>query len=213
MEGKKRSGLVKVCGMREQANIEQVLSLKPDYIGFIFYEKSKRFASDLNIDQIDFGLTKKIGVFVNADADDITRQVHKYRLDGLQLHGDETIEQLHSLRSELPGIKIWKALRISDSSSLEAIYSFQKLCDLLVLDSDGPAYGGNGTSWDHALLKNVKLTIPFLLSGGIDSSFDASQVEKIHPQCIGVDLNSKFESTPGVKNFELLKTFFDANRI
>lgn len=199
--------------MRELSNINEVLSINPDYLGFIFYKKSQRFVDDLNIDQIDFGKTSKIGVFVNASGDFIKRRVHKYKLDGIQLHGDETVEQVHNLRTLLPSIKIWKALRISDSSSLEGIQFFEKVCDLLILDSAGPAYGGNGTSWDHNLLDKVKLSIPFLLSGGIDASFDLSQLERIHPQCIGVDLNSKFEDTPGIKNFELLKTFFDANRI
>lgn len=211
MEGKKRSGLVKVCGMREQANIEQVLSLKPDYIGFIFYEKSKRFASDLNIDQIDFGFTKKIGVFVNADHDFIIQRVECYQLDGIQLHGDETVQEIKRLKKVLTKVQFWKAFRISDQLSLEEINNYEEVCDLYILDSAGPSYGGNGVSWNYELLKTKTMSVPFLLSGGIDASFDLNQIKNIHTQCIGIDLNSKFESIPGVKNFELLKTFFDAN--
>ena len=198
---------IKVCGMRDSENISGLLNLKPDFIGFIFYDKSKRFVADFP--QIDIpSSTKKVGVFVNEKIDEIIEKTLKYKLDFVQLHGDETPEYCEKLTKHK--IKIIKAFSIGENFDFSATKSFEKHVSLFLFDTKGKYYGGNGLKFDWDLLKNYKGKIPFLLSGGITKN-DAKEIKEFnHPEFLGVDINSGFELEPALKNTNEIKEFKSA---
>ncbi|MBK5209650.1 MAG: phosphoribosylanthranilate isomerase [Flavobacteriaceae bacterium] len=223
---------IKVCGMRDSENISGLLNLKPDFIGFIFYAQSKRFVTDFPQIEIPFS-TKKVGVFVNETIDEIIGKVIKYKLDFVQLHGNETPEYCekliaiitvqsrnenklrHSepacpvgrLVSESHPIGIIKAFSIDEDFNFDVIQPFEKHVSLFLFDTKGKNYGGNGVKFNWDLLQNYKGKTPFLLSGGI-SKEDVFELRKIrHPAFLGVDINSGFELEPGLKNVDEIKEF------
>lgn len=198
---------IKVCGMKFPENIASIAVLQPDYMGFIFYAKSPRYAEPLDVESLQNmpSSIKKIGVFVNEDIDRLLTLVYKYSLDGVQLHGSETPEIC--LKFKEVGLIVIKAFPIADAFSFNIISKYENCCDLYVFDTKTDAYGGSGQKFDWSILEAYKGNTPFLLSGGISSN-DAEAVLKItHPQLAGVDLNSKFEISPGLKKVELLRDF------
>lgn len=215
---------IKVCGLTQAGNIEEVLSLGVDFIGLIFYKKSKRFIGKSKIDnwlranQPLFANTAKVGVFVNAEVDYILNAVHDYELDFVQLHGDESPGYCQELKllwsvNTLRSAKIIKAFSITDTFNFRSASPYTSSCSLFVFDTGGqPQHGGTGVKWDWSKLNEYRDTIPFLLSGGIGPQ-DAGAVAGIqHPQFSGLDLNSQFEVTPGVKDVKLLERFIHAVR-
>ncbi len=198
---------IKVCGMRDSENISGLLNLKPDFIGFIFYDKSKRFVADFP--QIDIpSSTKKVGVFVNEKIDKIVEKTLKYKLDIVQLHGNETPEYCEELA--LQEIKIFKAFSIDENFDFSATKPFEKHVSLFLFDTKGKYYGGNGLKFNWDLLQNYKGKTPFLLSGGITKN-DAKEIKKFnHPAFLGVDINSGFELEPALKNTNEIKEFKSA---
>ena len=206
---------IKVCGMRDKENIESLIALKPDFIGFIFYHKSKRFAT--NFPQINFPEEiKKVGVFVNENVEEILYKVKKYKLDFVQLHGNETLEYCKNLRHLEQSIKIpskphkfeiIKAFSVDENFNFEQTKLYENSCRLFLFDTKGTNYGGNGIKFNWKILQKYKGEVSFLLSGGI-SKEDANEIKKInHPKFKGVDVNSGFETKPGLKNIEELKEF------
>ena len=192
--------------MRVEGNIQEVEKLDISYMGFIFYPKSQRYVGS------DFVLKNKhpkisyIGVFVNETAENILSITKRVGLDGVQLHGDETADFCKKLHEENSELIVIKAFRIRELSDFDTVKDYTDYCDLFVFDSKGIDYGGNGHQWDHELLNNgVKIEKEFLLSGGLDENLDLDAIKKIHPMCVGVDLNSKFEITPAMKNIDKLK--------
>lgn len=198
---------IKVCGMRDSENISGLLNLKPDFIGFIFYDKSKRFVADFPQIAIPSS-TKKVGVFVNEKIDEIIEKTLKYKLDFVQLHGNETPEYCEELTGHK--IKIIKAFSIDEKFDISATKPFEKHVFLFLFDTKGKYYGGNGLKFNWDLLQNYKGKTPFLLSGGITKN-DVKEIKKFnHPAFLGIDINSGFELEPALKNTNEIKEFKSA---
>jgi phosphoribosylanthranilate isomerase len=193
--------------MRDAANLAQLLELQPDYVGFIFYERSPRFVGeDFDpelVRQIPRPM-KRVGVFVNASIDHVVRTVKKYNLDFAQLHGEELPDFCRNLK--LKGVNVIKAFRLDETFSFSQLNNYKPHCDFFLFDTKGPSYGGNGTVFDWRLLKRYDNEKPFFLSGGISlenvDQLDELRSLKIH----AIDVNSKFETAPGLKNLADLRT-------
>ncbi|MDF1516662.1 MAG: phosphoribosylanthranilate isomerase [Lutibacter sp.] len=195
---------IKVCGMRDKENISELIALKPDYIGFIFYDKSKRFVVDFP--KIDIpSSTKKVGVFVNGSIDEIIEKANKHNLDFVQLHGNETPEFCSALSAN--NIKIIKAFSVDENFDFSAIKLFERHVSLFLFDTKGNNYGGNGIKFNWELLQNYTGKTPFLLSGGISKNDSAEIMKFKHPAFLGIDINSGFELEPGLKNIKEIKEF------
>lgn len=191
--------------MRNFENISELVKIKPDFIGFIFYNKSKRFVE--SFPPINFPKEiKKVGVFVNQNEDEILDKVHQYQLEFVQLHGDESSQFCNKLVAR-KACKIIKAFSVDETFNFDETKSFEKACSYFLFDTKGENYGGNGVKFNWNILQNYKGTIPFLLSGGISEN-DVVEVNNInHIKFIGIDVNSGFEIEPALKNIEKLKEF------
>ncbi len=209
----------KVCGMREPGNIREVLDLNVDYMGFIFHPPSPRFAGSpalaewMQKNDALFSSTARVGVFVNAELDYILNTVHDYQLDWVQLHGNESPTYCRELKllwtvSTLRSAHLCKAFSVDADFDFSDAAAYADTCSLFVFDTGGQATsGGTGRQWDWNRLREYNLPTPFLLSGGIGPQ-DAAAIRKLdHPQLAGVDLNSRFEVEPGVKEVKLLSDF------
>ena len=195
---------IKVCGMRDKENISGLLALKLDYIGFIFYDKSKRFVADFPQIEIPSSI-KKVGVFVNETIKEIIEKANKHTLDFVQLHGNETPEYCSALSAKK--IKIIKAFSVDENFDFSATKLFEKHVSLFLFDTKGNNYGGNGIKFNWELLQNYSGKTPFLLSGGISKN-DSEEIKKFkHPSFLGIDINSGFELEPGLKNIKEIKEF------
>lgn len=202
---------VKVCGMRDGNNIRQVESLGIDWMGFIFYPKSSRF-----VDSIPSYLpssVKRVGVFVNADLEYILGKVKEFSLDIVQLHGHETPEMVLQVKNCLPsGTLVIKAFNIGTPDDLSPTEAYEGAVDYFLFDTKASLAGGNGTKFDWSVLSSYDGPTPFILSGGIGPE-DAERVLSFsHPRLAGIDLNSRFEISPGIKDPSLLKHFLDGLR-
>jgi phosphoribosylanthranilate isomerase len=199
---------VKVCGITNQTAI--IDSLGIDYIGHIFWEPSKRYVSPEQIALQPIN-NKRVGVFVDDSIETVIKIAKKLSLKGVQLHANEDAKYIQQLKVELPDTLIIKAVAIATTDDLFHLDRFDRWVDLFIFDTKGKLPGGNGTQFDWNILSNYKGTTPFLLSGGIGPG-DINAIRNFkkqlnHPQFIGVDLNSKFEDSPGVKNVEKLTNF------
>lgn len=198
--------------MKYEENIRSVAGLDPDYLGFIFYEKSKRFFEG-EIPAIDAHI-KKAGVFVNATTDEVNSMVEKYNLDAVQLHGDESSGYCQGLGKQLKiAVEIVKAFSMSEDFDFEELKQYEASCDYFLFDTKGKERGGNGTLFDWKLLEKYTMDKPFFLSGGIGLK-ELSQVEEflnspLSTYCYAIDVNSKFETKPGMKKVRELKEFIE----
>ncbi len=193
--------------MKIPENIAAVAALKPDFMGLIFYPKSPRYAETLDIAALNAlsPSIKKIGVFVNENLENILTIAYKYKLDGLQLHGTELVDMCAKLKRA--GYIVIKAFPIAEAYNFKVTKDYEGACDYFLFDTKTDAYGGSGLKFNWAMLEEYRGETPFLLSGGIAAD-DAEAILKIeHPKFVGIDLNSKFELKPGLKNIDLLKTF------
>ena len=200
---------LKVCGMKYQDNILKVSALKPDYMGFIFYEKSPRFVSK-SISEIPKTI-KKVGVFVNASTDTITKNIDEFGLNVVQLHGDETAEFCKNIRTK--NVEIIKVFSVKNNFNFKKLKPFEAHVDYFLFDTKGPNPGGNGYCFDWSILENYDSKIPYFLSGGIGleeietlNEFKNSAAAK---QCYAIDVNSKFEIEPALKDSIKLKKFIE----
>lgn len=195
--------------MKYPENIQEVAAFCPDYMGFIFYGASARNITDRQIvrnTKLE-NAGKKIGVFVNETIENIFEIVSECALDGVQLHGQESVAMCDALRKK--GLMVLKAISIASASDIKLSELYQSHVDLLVFDTKTPAYGGSGKQFDWTLLNEYHGDTPFLLSGGI-SVEDADDILKIrHSKLVGVDINSKFEISPGLKNVRLIERFIN----
>jgi phosphoribosylanthranilate isomerase len=200
------TSIIKVCGMREADNIRQVEALGIDMMGFIFWPKSSRYVKD----RPAYLPTqcKRVGVFVDASIGDMMTIAETYQLDFIQLHGHETPSLITQLRPHLDKkVKIIKALNIATEADLNAAQCYEDTVDYLLFDTKGKSVGGNGEKFDWTVLTNYGGKTPFLLSGGIGPD-DAERVGSFyHPKCIGIDLNSRFEQSPALKDVDGLAHF------
>lgn len=197
---------LKVCGMKLENNISEISKLNPDFMGFIFWPKSKRFFNEKSI-RISNKINK-VGVFVNQDYDFIIDKINNFELDFVQLHGEEDYQFCKKIKTQC---KLIKVFNIGSDFDFEILNSFESICDYFLFDTKGDSYGGNGIKFDWKLLKKYPSKKPFLLSGGIDLK-DFTEILKIKElkiPLVGIDINSKFEFEPGLKNIkkveELLK--------
>jgi len=223
---------LKVCGMKYVENIQQVAALHPDYLGFIFYEKSKRNFEGI-IPELPTSI-KKIGVFVNEIPEILVSIIEEYQLDAIQLHGDESVEYIRILkdnlrqaeldsashyvrskknrgskRKNLNQIQVIKVFGIKDEFNFDALKPYLDEVDYFLFDTKGKERGGNGVKFDWSVLKKYPFDKPFFLSGGIglDDIEQIQIVRKTNLPIYALDVNSKFESKPGVKKIEELKEF------
>ncbi|MCK0126029.1 phosphoribosylanthranilate isomerase [Gelidibacter sp. F2691] len=207
---------LKICGMKYQENIAEVATLQPDYLGFIFYEKSSRYFNG-TIPELPESI-KKVGVFVNSSEKDILEKVAQHNLDLIQLHGEESPEYCKKLRSSLINrsrekkhIQIIKVFSIKDQFNFDELTPYESVCDYFLFDTKGQLPGGNGYTFNWDVLQDYPSTKPYFLSGGIG----LEEIENINKFmqgeasqfCHAIDVNSKFESEPGLKDYQKLKEF------
>ena len=206
--------IIKVCGMRDADNIRALDELAEQFstihyplsinlMGFIFWSGSKRFVS-----QMPTYLptkVKRVGVFVNEELEQVKRIAETYTLDYIQLHGNESPQYISQL-----GYPVIKALSISNCEDITSHRKYEGMVDYFLFDTKSPSIGGSGKQFDWTVLEQYDGTTPFILSGGIGPE-DVERVKAFqHPKCIGIDLNSRFEVVPGVKDINKLKTFIQS---
>ncbi len=198
---------LKICGMKYRENILGVADLQPDYLGFIFYDKSKRNFEG-NIPTLPKEI-KKVGVFVNADIDFISTKIKRYDLDVIQLHGNETSE-FCKLFSKL-NIEVIKVFSIGNQFDFKILEPYESVVNYFLFDTKGKEKGGNGTCFDWMLLKDYPSQKPYFLSGGIglESVNDLINFKEspAYKYCYALDVNSRFEDFAGMKNIDKLKEF------
>jgi len=194
--------LIKVCGMKEPDNILQLLELPIQYMGHIFYQKSARYVGDLANLDISKNI-KKTGVFVNSSIAEILESVNRLSLKAVQLHGDETAEMASALKSE--GLEVIKAFGIDEEFDWNQLESFVDHVDFFLFDSKSPAYGGTGKAFNWQKLKEYPFEKPYFLSGGLSLDNLEEAINFEDKRLVGLDLNSKFEIEPGLKDIEKLK--------
>ena len=195
---------IKVCGMQETENIAALASLQPDYMGFIFWEPSKRYCTTVPTDIPKH--IKKVGVFVDETTKQIKEKVKLFGLDAVQLHGDESPRQCAAL---LNLCEVIKAFRIGPDFDFKQLAPYQDHCTYFLFDTQGPLPGGNGTAFNWELMKSYTLETPFFLSGGIglDHVDAIAEIRKRNLPIHALDINSQFESKPGVKKIEKIEKF------
>ena len=190
---------LKICGMKYPSNILETAQLMPDYLGLIFYEKSPRyFYGELPIINPSI---QKVGVFVNASLEEILTKIKQYDLQIIQLHGNESPEFCHLLKHI--NTVIIKVFAVDDAFEFSQIYPYENVCDYFLFDTKGKNPGGNGTSFNWQLLQQYPSQKPFFLSGGIGLD-DIEKIKKLDLPIHAIDINSKFESLPGLKNRQQL---------
>lgn len=201
---------LKVCGMKHPENIKELAKLDIDYMGFIFYEKSPRFA-EIPVELPD--QIQKVGVFVNESIDLILEKVKSFRLKVIQLHGHETLQFCEELNQVLRNsgyldLKLWKVFSIKSPSDFKGIEDYSFYVDGYLFDTKGQYRGGNGEKFDWRLLEKHNFSKPVMLSGGIGPE-DVEQVSQLYRDGLiaGVDINSGFEDEPGLKNINLVNEF------
>ena len=203
---------LKVCGLTKINQIQELISLNTDFLGFIFYEKSPRFVlNHLSLEEIsEINHQGKVGVFVNETVEKISEISEKAKLSFIQLHGDEDEKFILQLRQILGNnIKIIKVIRIGNQSFDElqkTINQQPSTVNYLLFDTDSKAFGGTGKTFDWQILNEIEIPIPYYLSGGI-SLENIHQLSTINQQPLALDINSKFETEPGIKNLEKIKKF------
>ena len=198
---------LKVCGMNK--NTAEVATLAPNYLGFIFWKPSSRCFQE-TMPTINESINK-IGVFVDTTIDDIISKVTKFNLWGVQLHGNESEDYCRQLKKAIPQLKIIKVFSIKDDFDFNRLLAFETLCDFYLFDTKGKLPGGNGYTFDWKVLKNYPSTKPYFLSGGIGLQETEAIKEFLNQTeakyCHAIDINSRFEDEPGLKNIENLKKF------
>lgn len=202
---------VKVCGMREPDNIAGLTKLNPDYIGFIFYSRSKRFVGNEFDPDIVASVPpniKKVGVFVNAPLNSILETSEFFGLDYVQLHGNEPVDYCKFVF--YAGIKIIKAFPVNGEFNFGKLPAYKPFCDFFLFDTQTSTFGGTGEKFDWEILNNYDNEKPLFLSGGISEN-DVGAIKKINGINIhAIDINSRFEDKPGLKNIEKIQNFIKA---
>lgn len=199
---------IKVCGLRETENIEAVAALNPDYMGFIWYAQSPRYVyrlSEETLRKLPADIVKT-AVFVNEIPDIIKALIEEYSFNAVQLHGQESPEICAELKQDVTVIKAFGLDEHFDFSKLKV---YEGKVDYFLFDTKTPKHGGSGQIFNWDVLNEYNLSVPFFLSGGL-SLDNLQQVKQIkHPAFYGVDLNSRFESAPGMKSISKLKKAFE----
>jgi phosphoribosylanthranilate isomerase len=202
---------VKVCGLKNRENIREVVSCKPDFLGFIFYHESIRFVGETFDPRLMRSIPpyiNKVGVFVNEDTETIIRLAERFGLNYVQLHGDEETTVTAALKSKRIGVI--KAFRINDNFDFTSIEPYLPFCEYFLFDTKTDAYGGSGEKFNWEVLQRYTLTKPFFLGGGINRNDTESVCAFRHPSFFAVDINSGFETGPGIKDVFSVSEFIKA---
>lgn len=200
--------LIKVCGMKSKENLASLLKLDIDLVGVIFYPPSPRYAGNIPAEELVVPVNiQKVGVFVNASPTQIAETVQRHHLTAIQLHGNESITSIQAIKRELPEVTLIKAFGIEKESDFSSIPQYENIVDYALLDTKTSQLGGSGRKFDWNIIHSYKSHLPFFLSGGI-SVDDAEKINRIHhPKFHGVDINSRFEVSPGIKNITEISNF------
>ncbi|WP_017733652.1 phosphoribosylanthranilate isomerase [Nafulsella turpanensis] len=197
---------LKICGMKYPENLQAVAALQPDYLGFIFYPKSKRYMADTLSPEVVHTLPSgigRVGVFVNAETDFILEQASAYQLQVLQLHGDESPEECRQLQGR--GYTLVKAFGVDENFDFSQLRNYEAVVDYYLFDTKGSGYGGHGRTFDWRVLEQYDRHKPFFLSGGIG----LEEVEGLREMggfpLLAIDVNSRFEEEAGRKNIAQLR--------
>ena len=199
---------LKICGMKETENITEISALQPDYLGFIFWEKSKR---NMTLDAIPElpETIKKVGVFVDASIQEIAAKINQYQLDVIQLHGNESVIFCRNVKKL--GVEVIKVFSMNSNFNFSLVKEYVLAVDYFLFDTKGKLPGGNGITFDWNVLENYHFNVPYFLSGGIGTTeidglkeFLKSPAAK---KCYAIDVNSRFEKKPGTKNKIKLQKF------
>jgi len=211
---------IKVCGMREPENIQALAALPVQMVGFIFHAKSPRFAGKKLVPWLarEGGVLegkKRVGVFVNSEIEDVLNHVHDFELDFVQLHGSESPEYCQLLRNlwestSMRKAKLIKAFHVDEHFDFDLASAYTPYCAYFLFDTKGQEYGGTGERFDWKLLEKYHGVTPFLLSGGIGPESVGPIQAFRHPQLYGLDINSRFELEPGLKDIEQIAQFIEA---
>jgi phosphoribosylanthranilate isomerase len=199
---------IKVCGLKYPENIDAVSAFGPDYMGFIFYCKSPRCVEELKVNTLTEipASIKKTAVFVDENSDILGALIDVYGFDAIQLHGNEGPDYCAKFKGK---VEVIKAFGVNENFDFDQLDKFADHVDLFLFDTKSPTHGGSGQTFDWNILNDYKLNIPFFLSGGL-SLENLDEIKNInHPQLYGVDLNSKFETEPGMKDITKLEKAFD----
>lgn len=208
---------LKICGMREAQNISNILALKPDYMGLIFFKGSPRHVSEkIEILTPDI---KRTGIFVNASEEEILEKIDSYELSAIQLHGEESPQFCESLRNKLTesdkNCELIKVFGIKQEFDFEVLQPYEGIVDFFLFDTKGENKGGNGIVFNWKVLEDYPSDTPFFLSGGIGPD-EAEAIKKLYHRFqkrqkkelfYGIDVNSKFETAPGLKDPDALEEF------
>jgi len=199
--------------MRDPENISGVVAALPDFLGFIFYPKSKRFAGfepSLEVLGVVPDSVNKVGVFVNETPENVLEICQNWKLDVAQLHGNESPEYCRQIKDS--GITLFKAFSVDESFDFTTLKSYSEVCDYFLFDTKGQLPGGTGQKFNWQLLENYKGDVPFLLSGGIGPD-DLKAVRNFqHRQLFGIDINSGFEISPALKDVAKVQKFINEIR-
>jgi phosphoribosylanthranilate isomerase len=204
---------IKVCGMRDPENISGVVAALPDYLGFIFYPKSKRFVGFEPLPEVLSAIpveVKKVGVFVDEIPEKVLEVVQIWKLNVVQLHGHETPEYCRQIKNL--GITVFKAFSVDEHFDFNSLSAYSRVCDCFLFDTNGQLPGGTGRKFNWQLLENYKGDIPFFLSGGIGPDDLEALRHFGHPRWRGIDINSGFEISPALKDVEKVKSFISGTR-
>jgi phosphoribosylanthranilate isomerase len=202
---------IKVCGMTEPAQVDELADMGVTFAGFIFYPKSPRYVfKQMTTTQIrKVNNINKVGVFVNASVDEVLHMVDECRLQMVQLHGDETPKYCEKIADY---VSVVKAFRLSDNDNIPWMTRpYMEMCDMFMFDTIGAGYGGTGKKFEWGQLKSESIGKPFFLSGGIEPG-DEDKLkefakEPVAKALFAIDINSRFEISPGIKDMEKLRTF------
>lgn len=201
----------KVCGMRDPQNIRDVLALEPDWMGFIFYPPSPRYVK-ATLDRLPSGTwsgaTKRIGVFVSPSLEELSREVDAFQLHGVQWHGTPPSPEIRDWLKKR-NIYLIQVVSVDDNFQITELINDQGTCDFVLFDTKSSGHGGSGKVFDHSFLPKYPLDIPFLLAGGLTLPHIHELPDLSGVPFWGVDVNSRFESSPGIKDTNLLKPLAD----
>ncbi|HOU02284.1 MAG TPA: phosphoribosylanthranilate isomerase [Bacteroidales bacterium] len=199
---------IKVCGICDPVNLKEVAEAAPDFMGFIFYKGSKRYAGEDTVKDlialVPDGIIRT-GVFVNDKPETILNYAGDLRLDAIQLHGSESPDCCEKIKAG--NLIIIKAFGIGENFDFNRLIPYMDTCDYFLFDTKTQSYGGSGRKFNWTRLDEYKFYKKFILSGGIAYE-DIEPLRSIsHEAFFGVDINSRFESSPGIKNAEMIKSF------
>jgi phosphoribosylanthranilate isomerase len=198
----------KVCGLRQQQNVNELVALAPEWMGFIFSPNSPRYFNaapeSADINSIPSSI-KKVGVFVDETIEAVKNTIQRHGLNAIQLHGSETPEFCAALQSS--NIEIIKAFSVDDNFDFSITETYAPFVDYFLFDTKGKQAGGNGIAFNWNILEGKRFAKPFLLSGGISPEHAEAIKNFSHPDCVGIDINSRFEVSPGMKDVAAIRSF------